>query len=129
MGLAKIGETNGGDPRTRAVALRELLERILNRNIADQPVVWRHLRLAGEARAQIEVGRDRDIGRDGMGGVKSIYLANYENVSGVTSADGVITAIAKANGGRFYKFNLTRATASAIEEILCSQDLSFQYIN
>ena len=54
--------------------------------------------------------------RDGMGGVKSIYLANYENVSGVTSADGVITAIAKANGGRFYKFNLTRATASAIED-------------
>ena len=51
-----------------------------------------------------------------MGGVKSIYLANYENVSGVTSADGVITAIAKANGGRFYKFNLTRATASAIED-------------
>lgn len=51
-----------------------------------------------------------------MGGVKSIYLANYENVSGVTSTNGTISAIAKAGGGRFYKFNLTRATASATEE-------------
>lgn len=51
-----------------------------------------------------------------MGGVKSIYLANFENVSGVTSASGIVTAIAKAGGGRFYKFNLVRATASAIEE-------------
>lgn len=50
-----------------------------------------------------------------MGGVKSIYLANFENVSGVTSASGIVTAIAKAGGGRFYKFNLVRATASAIE--------------
>lgn len=54
--------------------------------------------------------------RDGMGGIKSVYLANYENVTGVTSSNGTISAIAKANGGRFYKFNLTRATASAVEE-------------
>lgn len=56
--------------------------------------------------------------RDGMGGVKSVYLANYDNVSGVTSSNGTISAIAKANGGRFYKFNLTRATASAMEEFV-----------
>lgn len=60
--------------------------------------------------------------RDGMGGVKNIYLANYENVSGTTSSNGTISAIAKANNGRFYKFNLTRATASAIEEF--TDDLS-----
>lgn len=51
-----------------------------------------------------------------MGGIKSVYLANYENVTGVTSANGTISAIAKANNARFYKFNLTRATASAVEE-------------
>jgi hypothetical protein len=51
-----------------------------------------------------------------MGGIKSVYLANYDNVSGVTSSEGTISAIAKANNGRFYKFNLARATASATEE-------------
>ncbi len=54
--------------------------------------------------------------RDGMGGIKSVYLANYENVTGVVSSSGVISSIAKANNGRFYLFNLTRGTSSATEE-------------
>lgn len=45
-----------------------------------------------------------------MGGIKSVYLSVFENVSGVTESSGTATAIAKANGGRFYQFNLTRAT-------------------
>lgn len=48
--------------------------------------------------------------RDSIGGIKSVYFAVFENVSGVTESSGTATAIAKANGGRFYKFNLTRAT-------------------
>lgn len=51
-----------------------------------------------------------------MGGIKSVYLANYENVTGVVSSSGVISSIAKANNGRFYLFNLTRGTSSATEE-------------
>lgn len=46
-----------------------------------------------------------------MGGIKSVYFSVFENVSGVTSSNGTATAIAKANGGRFYKYNLQRATA------------------
>lgn len=48
--------------------------------------------------------------RDSIGGIKSVYFSVFENVSGVTESSGTATAIAKANGGRFYKFNLTRAT-------------------
>lgn len=54
--------------------------------------------------------------RDSAGGVKSVYFIAFENVTGVTSSNGTVSAIAKANGARFWKYNLTRATASAVEE-------------
>lgn len=54
--------------------------------------------------------------RDSAGGVKSVYFSAFDNVSGITSSNGTISAIAKANNGRFWKYNLTRATASALEE-------------
>lgn len=50
--------------------------------------------------------------RDSAGGIKSVYLIEFDNVSGITEASGTVTAIAKANGGRFYKYNLQRATGS-----------------
>lgn len=54
--------------------------------------------------------------RDSAGGVKSVYFIETENVTGVTSSAGVATAIAKANNKRFWKYNLQRATAEAMEE-------------
>lgn len=54
--------------------------------------------------------------RDSNGGIKSVYFAEIDNVSAFTSSAGVVTAIAKANGGKFYKYNLPRATSSAMEE-------------
>lgn len=54
--------------------------------------------------------------RDSAGGVKSVHFIEIDNVTGVTSAAGVVSAIAKANGARFWKYNLTRATAEAREE-------------
>jgi hypothetical protein len=53
--------------------------------------------------------------RDSAGGVKSVYFIEIDNVSGVTSASGTISAIAKANNRAFYKYNLQRATAEASE--------------
>ncbi len=50
--------------------------------------------------------------RDGVGGIKSVYFIEFDNVSGITESSGNATAIAKANGGRFYKYNLQRATGS-----------------
>lgn len=54
--------------------------------------------------------------RDSVGGVKSVYFIEIDNVSGFTSAAGTISAINKANGGRFYKYNLRKNTAEAKEE-------------
>jgi hypothetical protein len=50
--------------------------------------------------------------RDSAGGIKSVYFIEFDNVTGVTESAGTATAIAKANGGIFYKYNLQRATAS-----------------
>lgn len=50
--------------------------------------------------------------RDSAGGIKSVYFIEFDNVSGVTEAAGTVSAIAKANGGKFYKYNLQRATGS-----------------
>lgn len=54
--------------------------------------------------------------RDSAGGIKSVLFIEIDNVSGVTSADGVATVISKANNRRFYKYNLQRATAEASED-------------
>ncbi len=55
--------------------------------------------------------------RDTAGGVKEVYIANFSNVSGITSASGIITVISKANGGRFYKYEQYRDTAESFEDI------------
>lgn len=54
--------------------------------------------------------------KDSNGGIKSVYFSEIDNVSGFTTSAGTVTAIAKANGGRFWKYNLTRSTGSAMEE-------------
>lgn len=54
--------------------------------------------------------------RDSMGGIRSIYFIEFENVSGITQASGTASAISKANGGRFYKYTLPRASGEWSEE-------------
>lgn len=55
--------------------------------------------------------------KDGAGGVQAVWIANYSNVSGITAADGTITAISKANNGRFWKYEQYRDTSEAFEDI------------
>lgn len=50
--------------------------------------------------------------RDSAGGIKSVYFIEFENVTGITAASGTVSAISRANGGKFYKYNLQRATAN-----------------
>jgi hypothetical protein len=50
-------------------------------------------------------------------------------VSGVTSATGSISAISKANNARFWKYNLTRATADAMEELQISEENGTVFYN
>lgn len=67
--------------------------------------------------------------RDSVGGVKSIYFIEIDNVSGFTSASGTISAIAKANNGRFYKYNLVKATAEAKEDFQDNVENGTNYVN
>ena len=66
--------------------------------------------------------------RDSVGGVKSVYFIEIDNVSGFTSASGTISAINKANGGRFYKYNLVKGTAEAKEEYQDSVENGTNYV-
>lgn len=47
------------------------------------------------------------------GGVKEAYVIQLENISAMTVAAGVITAITKVAAKQFYKYNLTAHTAEA----------------
>ena len=55
--------------------------------------------------------------KDNIGGLKSVWFIGYNDVASVTEASGVITAITKASGKVFYKYQLVRNTASFTENI------------
>lgn len=54
---------------------------------------------------------------NGMGGAGPLWLIEHANVSGVTSASGIVTAIGKANNKRFWKYEQLRGNAEAKEEL------------
>jgi hypothetical protein len=66
--------------------------------------------------------------RDSIGGIDAIYLiensALYDasGVSRVTYASGVVTALGKDTGKKFYKFEVPRATAMASNNITASTE-------
>ena len=47
-----------------------------------------------------------------VGGVKAVYLANKDDVSGVTVTDGVISAITQVGSAKFKKYYFKRGQAS-----------------
>lgn len=55
--------------------------------------------------------------RDNAGGMVSAYLIEAANVTGVTSAAGIVSAVAKANNKRFWKYNQIRGNSEAKETI------------
>jgi outer membrane protein assembly factor BamB len=64
--------------------------------------------------------------RDSVGGVEVVYLIENSALydasgnSRITSASGVVTALTKDSGKRFWKFEVPRATASANNGITSS---------
>lgn len=46
------------------------------------------------------------------GGIKTVYIANYEDVTEVTVADNKITGITLAEGKKFLQYNFRKGTAS-----------------
>ena len=47
-----------------------------------------------------------------MGGLRSVYLANFADVDSLTVTSGVITAITMVSSKKFYKYEFVRNTAS-----------------
>lgn len=55
--------------------------------------------------------------REGVGGIKEVYITELANVTAMTDTSGVITSLTKAVGQRFWKYNLVRETSNATETI------------
>lgn len=53
----------------------------------------------------------------GVGGTKELYLIELENISSVTESSGTLTAITKASGKIFRKYQLVQETANFGEDI------------
>ena len=50
--------------------------------------------------------------RDSLGGLTEVYFIEASNITSYTEASGVITALVKAAGKRFYKYELVKGTSS-----------------
>jgi hypothetical protein len=53
--------------------------------------------------------------RSNFGGVKEVYVMEFENATAITETAGVITAITKATGKKFWKYNLIAHTGEGEE--------------
>ena len=49
------------------------------------------------------------------GGVKNVYIANYDDVEGLTFTSGVVTAITMATGKKFKRYHFKRGQASVVQ--------------
>jgi len=58
--------------------------------------------------------------KDSLGGIKAIWLINHANVTAITEASGIVSAITKAAGKVFYKYELVKNTGSLTETITAS---------
>lgn len=59
--------------------------------------------------------------RDNAGGAVALWIIEHGSVSGVTSASGIVSAITKTTGKRFWKYNQIRGNMEAKEEIESNQ--------
>lgn len=55
--------------------------------------------------------------KDSSGGIVEIYFMEKANATTISEASGVVTGITKANGKRFYKYELPKETGSLTETI------------
>ena len=58
--------------------------------------------------------------RESLGGIKAVWLIAHANVSSVTEASGIVSAITKAAGKVFYKYELVKNTGSLTETVTAS---------
>lgn len=60
--------------------------------------------------------------RNSVGGVKEVHLIEAANITGVTAASGVVSAITKATGAIFRLYQQVKQTSSAEEQVEVSEE-------
>ena len=55
--------------------------------------------------------------REGVGGIKELYIIELANVSAITESSGIVTAITKVSGKRFWKYAQVRETSNTNETL------------
>lgn len=55
--------------------------------------------------------------RDSYGGIKTVYLMEYDNATTITQSASVVTGITKATGKQFRKYNLIALTGDVEQTI------------
>lgn len=60
--------------------------------------------------------------KDGIGGISEVYFIEKGNVSSYVKVSGQVTAITKATGKQFYKYELQRNTSTYVENIESNPD-------
>ena len=55
--------------------------------------------------------------KDSLGGITEVYFMAFQDVASTTEASGVITALTKDTGKRFYKYELTKGTSVLTENV------------
>jgi hypothetical protein len=58
--------------------------------------------------------------KDSLGGITEVYFIASNDISAITEASGVVTAITKKAGKRFYKYELVKETSSFVENVNAS---------
>lgn len=60
--------------------------------------------------------------RENIGGLASVFLIEFGNVSGITEVSGLVTGLTKLTGKKFYKFEVPRATANTSSNATASEE-------
>jgi len=60
--------------------------------------------------------------RDSVGGLKEVYFMELGNLTSFTEASGVVTAITKAAGKKFYKYALVKQTSKFEDTLTVSEE-------
>jgi len=58
--------------------------------------------------------------RESLGGIKAVWLIAHANVSSITEASGIVSAITKSAGKVFYKYELVKNTGMLTETVTAS---------
>ena len=58
--------------------------------------------------------------KDSLGGITEVYFMAAQDVASYTVSGGVMTALTKSAGKKFYKYELVKATSSFVENVNAS---------